>query len=302
MQKRLIVNLKRLEHLVAVVEQGTLAAAARNINLTQPALTRSIQALEDEVGMALFDRGARGVTLTSTGQMVLERARRILFEASCLERDLQLLRQHEMGSVRFGMGPFPAAILLSQVLRVMQHDWPNLRVAAEVNCSEVLFAALQSEQLDFVLTANRLMPLTVELELRPLRPEPIGFFVRPLHPLCGNTVDLAQIREARLASVPLPLAVHEQWRTLLRCRPGEDVTSRVESNDLRALTQLAIHEDVVLIAPDRALKPELESGALVRLHIEDIRDLNVQYSIAYLAQRTLSPAAEKAIATIEALS
>ncbi|WP_321912232.1 LysR family transcriptional regulator [Paraburkholderia sp. J11-2] len=295
-------NLKRLEHLVAVVEEGTLAAAARRVNLTQPALTRSIQTLEDEAGMALFDRGARGVTLTSTGRMVLERARRILFEASCLERDLQLVQQHEMGSVRFGLGPFPAAILLSRVLRTMQRNWPNLRVNAEVSNSEALFAALQSEQLDFVLSANRLMPLTVEMEVRPLTPEPIGFFVRPDHPLCGSPVELAQIREARLASVPLPVAAHELWRTLLRCRPGEDVATRVESNDFRALTQLARHEDVVLIAPNRALEDELASGTLVQLHVEDLQDLKVQYSIAYLAQRTLSPAAEKAIATIEAVS
>ncbi|WP_433705277.1 LysR family transcriptional regulator [Paraburkholderia sacchari] len=294
-------NLKRLEHLVAVVEEGTLAAAARRVNLTQPALTRSIQALEDEAGMALLDRGARGVTLTSTGRMVLERARRILFEASCLERDLQLVQQHEMGVVRFGLGPFPAAILLSRVLRIMQRDWPNLRVNAEVNSSEALFAALQSEQLDFVLTANRLMPLTVELEVRPLMPEPIGFFARPLHPLCAGPIELAQIREARLASVPLPVSVHELWRTMLRCRPGEDVATRVESTDFRALTQLACHEDVVLIAPNRALEDELASGELVQLQIEDMQDLKVQYSIAYLAQRTLSPAAEKAIATIEAV-
>ncbi|WP_321928748.1 LysR family transcriptional regulator [Paraburkholderia guartelaensis] len=294
-------NLKRLEHLVAVVEEGTLAAAARRVNLTQPALTRSIQTLEDEAGMALFDRGARGVTLTSTGRMVLERARRILFEASCLERDLQLVQQHEMGIVRFGLGPFPAAILLARVLGIMQRDWPNLRVSAEVNSSEALFAALQSEQLDFVLTANRLMPLTVELEVRPLMPEPIGFFVRPLHPLCGSPIELAQIREARLASVPLPVSVHELWRTMLRCRPGEDVATRIESNDFRALAQLARHEDVVLIAPNRALEDELASGTLVQLSVEDLQELKVQYSIAYLAQRTLSPAAEKAIATIEAV-
>ncbi|WP_322102965.1 LysR family transcriptional regulator [Paraburkholderia sp. J41] len=294
-------NLKRLEHLVAVVEEGTLAAAARRVNLTQPALTRSIQTLEDEAGMALFDRGARGVTLTSTGRMVLERARRILFETSCLERDLQLVQQHEMGSVRFGLGPFPAAILLSRVLRVMQRNWPNLRVNAEVSNSEVLFAALQSEQLDFVLSANSLMPLTVEMAVRPLMPEPMGFFVRPDHPLCGTPVELVQIREARLASVPLPVAVHERWRTLLRCRPGEDVATRVESNDFRALTQLARHEDVILIAPNRALEDELAAGALVQLRVEDLRDFKVQYSIAYLAQRTLSPAAEKAIATIEAV-
>ncbi|CAB3788109.1 hypothetical protein LMG28688_02610 [Paraburkholderia caffeinitolerans] len=292
-------NLKRLEHLVALVEEGTFAAAARRVNRTQPALTRSIQTLEDEAGLPLFDRAARGVTLTSTGQMVLERARRILFEASCLERDLQLVQQNEMGSVRFGLGPFAGAMFLSPVLRVMQRDWPKLRVSAEVNSGEALFAALQAEQLDFVVAAERTMPLTVEMEVRSLKPDPIALFVRPTHPLCGSPVSLAQIRDARLATVPLPSTAHELWRTLLRCRPGEDVLPRVESNDFRVLAELASHDDVVLIAPNRALTRELESGELVQLRVDDLRELRVQYSIAYLAHRTLSPAAERAIATFE---
>lgn len=295
-------NLRRLEHLVAVVEEGSFAAAARRMNLTQPALTRSIQTLEDEAGMPLFDRGARGVTLTSTGQLVLGRARRILFEASCLERDLQLVQQHEMGCVRFGLGAFVAAILLPRVLRLMQRDWPNLRVSAEVNNSDALFALLQTEQVDFVLSAHRLIPATVEVEVRPLKAEPVGFFVRPLHPLSGSTVELAQIRADRLASVLLPGTARELWRTMIRCRPGEDVLPHIESNDLRALTELACYEDIVLIAPNRGLCAELESGALVQLDVEDFRDVKVPFSIAYLAQRTLSPAAERAIATIEAMN
>ena len=111
-------NLKRLEHLIAVAEEGSVAGAARRVHLSQPALTRSIQALELEAGMPLCDRGTRGVMLTAAGRMVVERARRILFETRCLTRDLTLVRQHVIGNVHFGLGPYSVA-------RSIEITWPS---------------------------------------------------------------------------------------------------------------------------------------------------------------------------------
>ncbi|WP_416050670.1 LysR family transcriptional regulator [Cupriavidus basilensis] len=291
-------NLKRLEHLIAVAEEGSLAGAARRVHLSQPALTRSIQALEAEAGMPLFDRGPRGVALTAAGRMVAERARRILFETRCLARDLTLVQQHEIGSVQMGMGPFPAAILLPGVLCALNRDWPKLRVKAEVNSAPALLAALHAETLDFLVAERRTMPAAAELEVRRLRPEPSGWFARPGHPLAGGRVTPAQLREATLVSVPLPDQGHDQLRRLLGCRPGESLPFQVQSNDLHALRHLACQSDVVLLAPARALKAELESGALVALALASMVSMAMDFVVVHLAQRTLSPAAERAVAAV----
>lgn len=293
-------NLKRLEHLIAVAEEGSLAAAARRVHLSQPALTRSIQALEAEAGMPLFDRGARGVTLTSAGRMVAERARRILFETRCLSRDLALVQQHEIGSVQLGMGPFPAAILLPEVLSAMNRQWPKLRVTAEVNSAPALLAALHAETLDFLVAEHRTIPPVAELEVRRLRPERSGWYVRPDHPLSRGRVTPALLREAALVSVTLPPYGHGQLRRLLGCRPGETLPLQVECNDFRALAHLARHSDAVLLAPARALRAELEAGALVPLELAGSPAMTVEFVIVRLAQRTLSPAAERAVAVVEA--
>ena len=58
------INSRRLTHLIALAEEGSFARAAERVHLSQPALSRSIQALEDELGMKLFDRAARGVAMT----------------------------------------------------------------------------------------------------------------------------------------------------------------------------------------------------------------------------------------------
>jgi DNA-binding transcriptional LysR family regulator len=295
-------NLKRLEHLVAVAEEGSMAAAARRVHLSQPALTRSIQALEDEAGVALFDRGARGVTLTAVGRMVTERARRVLFESGCLARDLTLVRQHEIGSVQIGLGAFPAAILLPELLSQLHRQWPKLRIGTEVSHPAALLQALYREAVDFVVIEHSTVPTAAELETVRLPPERGGVFVRAGHPLTLGPVGLAALRESALVSVVFPPETHERVRKLFRCKPGEDVPFQVESNDFRALTHLVRHADALLLAPARAVREELRTGTLVALDIPELSDIAMQFAIVRLAQRTLSPAAARAVAVIETVA
>ena len=94
---------QKLRHLLAIVEHGTFSDAARAVHLTQPALSRSIRALEDELRAQLFDRGARRARLTVFGELVAERARRMRLEETQLRRDLELLRGGQEGALAIGL-------------------------------------------------------------------------------------------------------------------------------------------------------------------------------------------------------
>ncbi|MFT3801029.1 MAG: LysR family transcriptional regulator [Burkholderiaceae bacterium] len=295
-------NLRQLEHLVAVAEEGSLAAAARRVHLSQPALTRSIQTLEEQAGLALCDRSARGVVLTAAGKVAVERARRILFETSCLKRDLSLIQQHEIGEVCFGLGSWIAPIVLADTLSTLQRDWPKLRVAVEVNDGDELLAALRNEKLDFIVLERRFIPRTPDLEVRRFRAIEVGCFVRPEHPLADQEVSMTQLRRTALASVPFPKRAREHTRGTKGYRPIEQCEFQVESNDFRALAQLACRTDVVLFAPPLAVAAEAESGQLVRLRLPAAACPPAHFEIAYLAQRTLSPAAERALVAIQGAS
>ncbi|MEM5431720.1 LysR family transcriptional regulator [Cupriavidus oxalaticus] len=263
-----------------------------------------IQALETETGMQLCDRGTRGVTLTAVGKMVVERAKRIMFETRCLTRDLTLMREHVIGNVQFGLGPFPAATLLADTLRKLHAEWPQLQVAAEVNSPPVLLAALQAESLDFVVVERRTVPQNEDLSVHRLRPEAAGFFVRPSNPLRHSSrITPAQLREATLISVPFPIRGAGPLRKLLGCRSDERLPLQLESNDFHALTLLACQSDAVLLGPVRALTAAVEAGALARLEIAgSADDIAMDFDIVHLAHRTLSPAAQRTIATINALA
>ena len=92
-----MVDLKRLAHLVALADECHFARAADRVHLSQPAFSRSIQSIESDLGMRLFDRETGPVRPTPAGEFMIERARRLLFDARCLQRDAMLYRDSQLG-------------------------------------------------------------------------------------------------------------------------------------------------------------------------------------------------------------
>ena len=103
-------NLQQLRHFLALTEHGNFARAAEAVNLSQPALSRSIQALEASLDCRLLDRHSRGISLTVHGQLVLEHAQRLLAGSRALENAVVQLANLETGPIR-------------------QHDWCPRRLA-----------------------------------------------------------------------------------------------------------------------------------------------------------------------------
>ena len=97
------IRLHHLRDLLAVVETGSLRAAARKLGLTQPSLTKSLRQLEEQTALALLVRSKHGVTLTSAGQHLVERARLIESELRRTAEDLELLRGGTVRSVSVGV-------------------------------------------------------------------------------------------------------------------------------------------------------------------------------------------------------
>src|SRR5574337_443604 len=97
-----MIDLKRLAHVVALADEGHFGRAAERVHLSQPAFSRSIQAIESDLGLRLFDRGTDGAKPTPAGGFLIERARRLLFDARCLQRDAALYRDSKLGDTAFG--------------------------------------------------------------------------------------------------------------------------------------------------------------------------------------------------------
>lgn len=201
-------DLKRLKHLVALADAGHFGRAAAQCHLSPSAFSRSVQSVEEELGLQLFVRGTHEVRPTPAGEFVLERARKLLFESRCMAGDLALYRERLMGDLAFGVGPYPAATLVPRLLSDLRTRFGQAQVRVEVNNAQYLMAHLQAEELDFYLADLRHVPEAPHLSLIRLGLLPAGCFVRPSHPLAGQAqVTGAEVLPYGLACVQVHASV-----------------------------------------------------------------------------------------------
>lgn len=290
-------DLKRLKHLVALADTRNFGRAAAQCHLTQSAFSRSIQAAEDELGLQLFDRGTVEATCTDAGAFVVERARKLIFDSRCLERDVNLYRERQMGDLAFGVGPYPAATMVPALLTEIRTRYPGVGVRVEVNNSDHLAAHLRAEDLDFYMADVRNVVAAQDLHIAPLVRLGAGFYVRPGHPLLAahGPITGNALLPFGIASVRIPESVRVGLGALLGLDAGKGVPLAVECDDLTLLKSLAMTTDTVMGSTDAGTVQDVQAGRLVRLEIVDLPPLFAEMAIVSLKGRSYSLMAQFAV-------
>jgi LysR family nitrogen assimilation transcriptional regulator len=121
-------NLKHVRTFITVAETGTVSAAAANLRITQPALSRQIQALQHDVGIRLFDHVNRRLVLTSNGAELLRHCRALVAQADAVLASAQSLGQGTTGVIRVGGAPQTIARFFPSFLRRYERIYPNIRL------------------------------------------------------------------------------------------------------------------------------------------------------------------------------
>lgn len=264
-------DLRRLKHLVTLADARNFGRAALLCHVSQSAFSRSVQAAEEELGLKLFDRGTLEVTCTDAGAFVVERARKLLFENHCLERDVSLYRERLIGDLAFGVGPYPAATLLPRLLVETRNRYPGVNVRVDVNNARYLLDHLRAEELDFYLADLRNVPHAVDLSFTRIGQMVAGFYVRAGHPLLREPrVKAPQLLPYGLASVRVPETVSQALGVLFGLEDGKHAPLALECDDLHLLKAIAMETDTVLACTDAATRQEVENATLVRLDVEQL--------------------------------
>jgi DNA-binding transcriptional LysR family regulator len=288
-------DLRRWAHVVAVADCRSFVRAAEQVHLSQPALTRSIQAAEAELGLRLFDRTSSDVAPTPAGEFVLARARKLVFDGRCVERDVDLYRDRRLGDVAFGVGPFPAATFLAPLLAAIRREHPAIALRVEIANWQLLVERLRREDIEFFVADTRDLPADPLLQIVALAPEPGGFYVRASHPLAARSaVSLEQIWSCGVASVRLPAPVRATLARVLG-RGADALALALECDDVQVLKSTTLACDVVLAAPHRAVAAEVASRALHALEVAGLPPLFSVPGVVTLRGRTPSPMAEHVI-------
>ena len=286
-------DLRRWTHVVAVADRRSFVRAAEHVHLSQPALTRSIQAAEAELGLLLFDRSSQEVKATPAGEFIIARARQLVFDSHCLARDVELYRNRGLGDTAFGVGPFPAATFLAPLLAQLRREHPHINLRVEVANWHLLVKRLLEEDIEFFVADTRDLPADPSLQIRRLRQEPGGFYVRRGHPLADRrTVTLEEVWVHGVASVRLPVAVRDLLAKMLGHASGADFSLALECDNVEVLKAVVLDGDIVLAAPHAAAAKEVDAGTLKALAVTGLPPLASAMGAVSLRGRTPSPMAE----------
>lgn len=229
-------NLQALRYFTCIAECGSFSAASELLHRSQPALSRGIQELEAELGVQLFMREGRRVTLSAEGASLLRHARDTLQDAQTLLARAQALRTGEVTVLRVGT----AASTIEGVLPGLIHQYgksaPGVELALATDSAGALLAALEQGELDVAITRHTTSEL---LDSKPLFPAHILAFMQKQHALAGK----AALRIEDLASQRLMLAPRTATSRTLFDLACEEAGVRplvvLEAADLHALTALS---------------------------------------------------------------
>jgi DNA-binding transcriptional LysR family regulator len=160
--------LHHLRDLLAVVETGSLRAAARKLGLTQPSLTKSLRQLEEQTALSLLVRSSHGVTLTNAGQRVVARARAIESEMRRTAEDLELLRGGALHSVSIGVSMATPLEFVARAVASLHQREPNLHVQIFEGVQAKLIAEVRQGVVDFAIIPVAQRDALIDLRTRPL--------------------------------------------------------------------------------------------------------------------------------------
>ncbi len=289
-------DLKRLNHLVVLADTRNFGRAAEKCHLSQPAFSRSIQAAEEALGLQLFDRGPLEVRCTDAGAFVVERARKLVFDSRCLDRDVSLYRERLVGDMALGVGPYPAATMIPALITEIRTRYAGVNVRVEVNNASYLAEHLRAEELDFYVADLRNVPATSDFEVTRIGKLSASFYVRSGHALAGKpSVKGSELLPFGLASVHVHEAVLRQLAPVLGLSAGTLASLAVACDDMNLLKTVAMNSDTVLACADAAAAQELASNRLVRLTVEGLPPMFADMGVVSLKGRSFSLMAQFAV-------
>ena len=291
-------NLRQLQHVVALSDHRNFRRAADAIGLTQSALTQSIRNLEEEYGVALFERSQRDVSPTAYGLTVIQSAKQTLLQLTNLRRELDLMKSLQSGRLIVGCDAWIAEGLLGPALGRMLSRYPDLRFSVRVGAMEELVETMLSGGADLYVGPppevrdHRIEWLDITLP-------PMVLVCNPRHPLLALEAPSAVDCLAYPIAAPILPKWYAAWLGRQIGDPttpdGRDIYSFfVESDDIGIIRSLVRTTDMITSLPPSMVADEVARGLMRTI---DLAEMNfpIPAVIGYPLARPVAPAGEMLI-------
>lgn len=253
-------DFKQLRAFLTVADMGNVTRAAEVLHLVQPAVSRQIRLLEEDIGSPLFVRERHGMVLTEAGKALVGYARRAMLELDRARAEITSSSKGIGGLVTLGLLPSSIDLLSSPLVTQAQQQYPGIRVRLAMGYAGTLLGWLQSGEIDAALLygAER----SSEVETEPLIQEPLWV----IGPKSAKLRRHRPVALAKLAGQPLVLpSTHHGIRMLVdhACAVANiSLTISAETNALSVQRSLVLGGHGMTILPPIAVADDLRSGQL----------------------------------------
>lgn len=253
-------DIKQLRTLLAIAETGSLTRASELLHVVQPALSRQLKLLEDELGVQVFERNRRGMQLTDAGKTFVEKARRALRQLDQAKTDIIATKNNILGTVSIGMLPSLGDAISVPLVASLRRQYPDLLISLTTGFTSELQGLLEKGELDVALLGE--YKPSALLSTEPVLREALYVVGLPATGL--RLTDPVTLSSA--AKLPLILPAYPQGLRLLidhACTMmGVHLNVVAESNSTSVQLDLVRAGQGFAILPFVALTPYLEDGRL----------------------------------------
>lgn len=284
----------RLRHAVTVAEHGSFKRAAATLRISQPALTKSIQSLESDLGVQLFERRRDGVVATEFGKLVVEHAHdKTRMETEFLRR-IGLLAGLETGSLKVALGPLPSAMSAYPAAGALLARHPNLRISFHATAWREVTQAVVDKTVDLGIAELSGAVLDDSLQTELVGQHRAYFCCRTAHPILRlRKIALRDLLRYPWATTRLPprhaaQLPYDTGRAGYLDTFSGDFVPAIDVGAPTNVGRLIERSEVLLLMPLSLVEPELRSGGVVVIPTPGL-ELRSSYGFMYLKSRPVSP-------------
>lgn len=290
-----MINCRILKQVLVLNEEKNFARAAKALHLSQPTLTRNVQALEEKLGHLIFNRAPRNLQLTPFGELLVRHAEKIVGASTQLENEIAQFSNLQSGQLKLGMGPFPAETSFSRTIGLFNAQFPKIHIKSTLNNWQNLYTTLLKEQIEFFVADTTAFEKDSSLDITPLQSHPGFFYCRADHPILNKKkINLKDCMQYSMILPKLPKRLADIFNANNSSDDQYQEYPYIECDNISMSNKIVLNSSAIGIGIYDVVS-ELLHDKRIKIIPFQPEFMKTLHGIVKLKQHTLSPAAEEFI-------
>lgn len=287
-----------LRYLLEALNAGSMRAAADRLNVAASSISRQIAQLEEQYGLALIEKGRRGVMLTTAGEVVIDHYRKQLSDREALRGKLEELRSVRSGQVVLAVGEGFLGKTFTSLISDFNRDNPQIRLEVVIGSTQEILRMVTDDEAHMGLVFQT--PHDVKIHVRSVIAQPLMAMMLPGHPLAGRgSVQLADLAQWPLCLPPRSFRMR-QIVAAAESRSGTFLEPAITSNSIFVMQEAVRSGAALAILPQLSIWSELEEGSITSVPFADDAMDDTTVSLVLRAGRQLEGAPVRMLKRVEA--